>query len=158
MTLVLVIGLALLWAAVTGGFSLLNLAWGAAIGTAAVFLLRHQIGEPQFLRRSGRVIGLVWLFVYELVLSAIRVAMVVLSPDLHRRLKPAIIAYPLTVDSDIGITLLANLITLTPGTMSVDVSEDRKTLYLHALVMEDREALIREIAQGFERRVIEVLA
>lgn len=157
MTLVLVVALALLWAAVTGGFSLLNLVWGAAIGTAAVFLLRYQIGEPQFLRRAWRIFGLVALFVYELVLSAIRVAIVVLSPDLKRRLKPAIIAYPLTIDSDIGITLLANVITLTPGTMSVDVSEDRKTLYLHALVMEDREALIADIAQGFERRIIEVL-
>src|SRR5690606_36275135 len=110
MTLVLVVTLALLWAAVTGGFSLLNLLWGAAIGTAAVFLLLHQIGEPQFLRRTGRVFGLLALFVYELVLSAIRVAIVVLSPDLKRRLKPAFIAYPLTVDSDIGITLLANVI------------------------------------------------
>ena len=82
-------------------------------------------------------------------------AVLVARPDMRRRLKPAIIAYPLTVTSDIEITLLANLITLTPGTLSVDVSGDGRTLYVHALDCDDREALIRDIAQGFEAKVAE---
>ena len=69
--------------------------------------------------------------------------------------KPGIFAFPLTVDRDFEITLLANLITLTPGTLSVDVSEDRKTLYVHALDCSDPEAVKRSITEGFERRIME---
>ncbi len=78
-----------------------------------------------------------------------------LQPRSQRRIRPAIIAFPLTVTSDAEITLLANLITLTPGTLSVDVSEDRRFLYVHAIDVGDREALIREIRDGFEKKVME---
>lgn len=98
-------------------------------------------------------LSLALLFVRELLLSALKVAWLAVSPKL--KLRPAIIAYPLTVTSDAEITLLANLITLTPGTLSVDVSSDRKTLYIHAIDVGDREALIGSIAGGFETRVLE---
>ena len=68
------------------------------------------------------------------------------------------IAYPLTVKSDWEISLLANLITLTPGTLSVDVSEDRSTLYVHAIDCSDVEAARRDIAEGFEKKIMEAFA
>lgn len=89
------------------------------------------------------------------MLSALRVAWLVVQPKL--RLRPAIIAYPLTVTTDAQITLLANMITLTPGTLSVDVSADRRILYIHAIDVADREALVGDIAVGFETRVLGVL-
>jgi multicomponent Na+:H+ antiporter subunit E len=95
---------------------------------------------------------LIALFIKELVLSALQVAWLVVQPKL--RLRPGFIAYPLTVTSDVQITLLANLITLTPGTLSVDVSEDRKTLFIHAIDIPDREALVGRIAAGFETRIL----
>jgi multicomponent Na+:H+ antiporter subunit E len=61
----------------------------------------------------------------------------------------------LTVRDDFQITLLANLITLTPGTLSVDVSADRRTLYVHALHCANPLAIRRDIADGFERRIME---
>jgi multicomponent Na+:H+ antiporter subunit E len=61
------------------------------------------------------------------------------------------------VTTDLQIALLANMITLTPGTLSVDVSADRKTLYVHAIDMESKEDLIGSIAAGFERKILEVL-
>lgn len=64
-------------------------------------------------------------------------------------------AFPLTASSTVEITLLANLITLTPGTLSVDVSADRRFLLIHAIDVGDREALIREIRDGFEKKVME---
>jgi multicomponent Na+:H+ antiporter subunit E len=75
---------------------------------------------------------------------------------MKRRLAPGFIAFPLTARSDAEITLLANLITLTPGTLSVDVSDDRSTLYIHAITVGDKQALIADIAKSFEARVIEV--
>lgn len=99
-------------------------------------------------------ISLVLLFVRELVLSALKVAWLVVQPKL--RIRPAIIAYPLTVTSDAQITLLANMITLTPGTLSVDVSDDRKTLYVHVIDMATREELVGAIAAGFETSILRV--
>ena len=145
--------LAVAWAAVTGSFSFLNLFFGFVLGTAALYLIREQVGSTGYLTRSYRIFALALLFVYELVLSAWRVAVLVMSPKLD--IKPGIFAYPLKVDRDFEITLLANLITLTPGTLSVDVSEDRRTLYVHALDCPDPEQLRRDIAEGFERRILE---
>jgi multicomponent Na+:H+ antiporter subunit E len=151
-----VLVLALIWAAITGTFSGLNLLLGAAIGSVAVLLLRKNLGAPHRLRQLRNIASLSALFLYELGASAVRVAIVVLTPDLDAALKPAIIAFPLTVTSDAEITLLANLITLTPGTLSVDVSEDRRLLYVHALNFGSRESLIADIAGGFEAKVREV--
>jgi len=95
------------------------------------------------------------LFVKELVLGGLQVAWLAVQPRL--RLRPGFIAYPLTVTSDAQITLLANLITLTPGTLGVDVSEDRKTLFVHAVDVADRELLIGRIAAGFETQVLRAL-
>jgi multicomponent Na+:H+ antiporter subunit E len=70
-------------------------------------------------------------------------------------LRPGIFAYPLKVDRNFEITLLANLITLTPGTLSVDVSSDRKTLFVHAIDCSDPDQTRRDIADGFERKILE---
>lgn len=100
-------------------------------------------------------LSLIALFLGELVVSALRVAWLVLLP--RPRLRASIIAYPLTLTTDVQITLLANMITLTPGTLSVDVSADRKTLFIHVLDVADRERLVGHIAAGFETKVLEVL-
>ena len=100
-------------------------------------------------------LSLLLLFIRELLMSAVKVAWLVVQPRLN--IRPAIIAYPLTVTTDLQITLLANMITLTPGTLSVDVSADRKTLYVHAIDMDSKEDLIGSIAASFERKILEVL-
>jgi multicomponent Na+:H+ antiporter subunit E len=98
---------------------------------------------------------LIALFVRELILSALRVAWLVLQPKLT--LRPGIIAYPLSVTSDRQIALLANMITLTPGTLSIDVSDDRRTLFIHAIDVTDRETLIGQIAAGFETLILRAI-
>lgn len=145
--------LALAWAAVTGSFTFLNLAFGFVLAMGTLSLIREQVGSVGYFSRARRVISLFVLFVYELILSAWRVATLVLSPRMD--LKPGIFAYPLKVDRDFEITLLANLITLTPGTLSVDVSDDRRTLYVHAIDASDPEQARRDIAEGFERKIME---
>jgi len=145
--------LALTWSAVTGSFSFLNFAFGFVLAIFALSLIREQVGSVGYFSRARRVLSLLVLFLYELVLSAWRVAVMVLSPNMN--LKPGIFAYPLRVDRDFEITMLANLITLTPGTLSVDVSDDRRILYVHAIDASDPEAARRDIAEGFERKIME---
>ena len=91
----------------------------------------------------------------QIVAGALQVAWLALQPK--TMIRPGFVAYPLTVTSDAQIALLANLITLTPGTISVDVSADRRVLLIHALDIASREQLIGEIAAGFEARVLGVL-
>lgn len=145
--------MAIVWAAVTGSATLLNLIFGFLLSTFTLGLIREQVNGTGYLTRSLRVASLAWLFFVELAKSAWKVALMVVSPKLD--IKPGIFAYPLTVTRDFEITLLANLITLTPGTLSVDVSEDRKTLYVHAIDCSDPEAARRDIAEGFERKIRE---
>lgn len=154
MTLYLsVILLALAWAAITGSFTLPNILFGIFIGGVTLFLVRAHIGSLRSFMRAGKALSLVILFFKELILSAWKVAILVVSPKMD--LKPGIFAYPLTVDRDFEITLLANLITLTPGTLSVDVSEDKRTLFVHAIDCSDPDATRRDIAEGFERKIME---
>lgn len=148
--------LAFVWAAITGDFSLLNLLLGVVISVVALSMIRSRLTTPGLTRKVGRALALAAMFFYELALSAVRVAVMVLSPNLKAQLTPGIIAFPLTATRDVEITLLANLITLTPGTLSVDVSEDKSILYVHAIAVPDKQALIADIASGFERKVIEV--
>ncbi|MFW5662410.1 MAG: Na+/H+ antiporter subunit E, partial [Bacteroidota bacterium] len=72
------------------------------------------------------------------------------------RMRPGVIALPLDAESDFEITMLANLITLTPGTLSLDTSDDKKTLYIHAMYLGDPQEFKMEIKNGLERRLLEV--
>ena len=145
--------LALAWVAVSGTLSALNLFFGFALGALALSLIREQVGSRGYVSRLVRIAKLFAVFLVELCLSAVRVARTVLSPDM--RLHPGIFAYPLKVRRDFEITLLANMITLTPGTLSVDVSEDRSTLWVHAMDLSDPDAARADIADGFERLILE---
>ena len=146
--------LALVWGAVTASFAPSNLLFGFVLGFLSLWVVRHQFEKKTF-NRPARLLALIWLFLEELVLSAVRVARDTLSPRMDFR--PAIVAVPLDVKKDVEIMLLANLISLTPGTLSVDVSTDRSTLYIHAMNVDDPAALRQEIKQGFERRIKEAL-
>ncbi|WP_105371697.1 Na+/H+ antiporter subunit E [Neorhizobium huautlense] len=152
-TYILSLVFAVVWVAVTGSGTLHNLIFGFALSTLSLWIVREQMSARGYWRRMGRILSLLVLFFKELALSAWKVAVLVMSPRME--LKPGIFAYPLTVDRDFEITLLANLITLTPGTLSVDVSADRKTLFVHAIDCSDPEATKRDIATGFERKIME---
>jgi multicomponent Na+:H+ antiporter subunit E len=145
--------MAVVWAIVSGSVSLHNLVFGFALSLLTLLLLRGNRPGSGKTGRTLRILSLVRLFLVELAKSAWRVATMALQPKLA--LQPGIFAYPLQVKGDFQIGLLANLITLTPGTLSVDVSQDRATLYIHAVDCSDVEAARRDIADGFEKKIME---
>ncbi|MCD2175578.1 Na+/H+ antiporter subunit E [Rhizobium sp. C4] len=151
--LVVLLLFTLVWAAITGSFTALNLGFGLVLSGLALFLIRENVQPSGIAIRPLKVVALILLFLRELALSAFKVAVLVTRPKMN--LKPGIFAFPLRVNRDFEITLLANLITLTPGTLSVDVSDDRRFLYVHALDCADAEAAIRDIADGFEAKILE---
>jgi multicomponent Na+:H+ antiporter subunit E len=147
--------LAFVWQALTASFSLEGLVSGFLIGYGALWLAQPLFGEGSpYFRRVYRAIRLVLFFLWELVVSSIRVAWDILTPSHHSN--PAILEMPLDVESDIEILLVTTLISLTPGTLSLDVTPDRKTLIVHAMFADDPEALVAELKSGMERMVKEV--
>lgn len=149
------LALAILWAAVMGSIDSANLVTGFVFAYLVLWFMRPALGETSYFRKAPQAVGFALFFIKELVRSNFRVALDVVSPRSRRR--PAIVAVPLDVTSDEEITMLANVVTLTPGTLSLDVSPDRRTLYVHGMFVDDPEVFRREIKDGFERRVRELL-
>jgi len=103
------------------------------------------------LRKPARAIGLAGFFAWELVVANVRVALDVLRP--HTNIQPAVVAIPLDITSDAEILLLSALINITPGSVTIDLSPDRRTLFVHVMHMTSPEASRLEIKTGFEQRV-----
>lgn len=94
------------------------------------------------------------LLIGDIIVANVQVAILILGPA--SRLRPAFVHYPLTLQSEFAITLLASTISLTPGTVTADVSADGRGLLLHALDLEDEEALIRHIRERYELPLKEI--
>lgn len=155
--LVLNILLAIAWAALWSGFSALNLLAGFLLGYGVLWLGRDLIGrngQARYFRALPQSLVLAAYFVKELVKSCVMVARdcIASRPNLH----PAIVIMPLDVRSDLEIFLVANLISLTPGTLTLDVAPDRSFLVIHSIYAEDPDALVAELKAGMEHRVREV--
>ncbi len=148
--------LALAWAALTGSIALLNVAFGFVLGYGILWLLQPLIGGPNaYFLRVYYLVRLVVMFHYELVVSSIQVIWDVLTP--RHLATPAIVEMPLDVKTDAGILLVTNLISLTPGTLSIDVTPDRKTLIVHAMFAKHPEEIVRQLKDGMERWVREAV-
>jgi multicomponent Na+:H+ antiporter subunit E len=149
--------LALAWATLQGEFSLRTLLTGHVLGyLILVALVRGGVLQPSpYIGRVHRVVGLAAYFFWALIKANLRLALDIATPRSH--MKPGIIALPLDATQDGQILLLSMLINTTPGSVALDVSPDRKTLYVHVMYMKTPEAARKEIKEGFERRVLGVL-
>ncbi|QDU65580.1 Na+/H+ antiporter subunit E [Engelhardtia mirabilis] len=149
--------IAFAWVLFTGEPTLVNFGFGAMIGFLSMRLVStDRTLSWRFVKKTPQFIGLALYFFWELVVANLKIARAVLGDP--SKLQPAIIAVHLDVDDADEIVTLANLITLTPGTLSLDVSTDRKTLYVHCADCPDPEAMRQEIKAGFEKRVLGVFA
>jgi multicomponent Na+:H+ antiporter subunit E len=148
--------LALVWGALHE-FRPVDLLSGFVLGYLVLALGRNWLGEGvrPYLLRMPRVIGFIIFYIGELLMSAYTV-MRALFRD-QSTLRPGIIAYELEARTDLEIVLLNNLITLTPGTMGVGLSDDRKLLYIHVIDVPDPDSARQQIRSGLERRLLEVL-
>jgi multicomponent Na+:H+ antiporter subunit E len=153
--LVLNIFLALAWVALTGGLSAENFFAGFVIGYAVIWLTRDAIGAGGYVMKVPRVIRFALYFLGLFARATWRVTVEILTP--RDTMRPAIIAVPLEASTDTEILILSSLITLTPGSLALDVSADRLYLYVHEMYVSDPEQARAEIKNGLERRLLEVL-
>jgi multicomponent Na+:H+ antiporter subunit E len=146
--------LALIWVSLTGKFSVVNFGFGLVLSFLLLWISTRDEEERKYFSKLPKFISFFFYFLYELVKANLEVAYDVITPKFY--MKPGIISVPLDAKTDLEITLLANLITLTPGTLSLDVSEDRKNLFVHAMYITDRDEFIASIKNGFEKRLLEL--
>ncbi|WP_179378555.1 Na+/H+ antiporter subunit E [Jannaschia marina] len=148
--------LAVAWAALTGQFTLGGLAIGFGVGFLALWVIQPLFGETgNYFTRVWRWVKLLVLFHYELVVSSVSVAWDVLTP--RHRARPGLVCIPLKAQGEAEVLLVTNLISLTPGTLSLDVAPDCKTLVIHAMFADDPDELARSIENGMERWVREAM-
>jgi multicomponent Na+:H+ antiporter subunit E len=147
--------LAMVWATLSGSLSAGNMLAGFIFGYVVLrFTQRHNPTFSAYFGKTPKLLIFILFFIWDLMKSNARVAYDVLTPRHHMR--PAVSGVPLEAKTDAEITILANLLTVTPGTLSLDVSTDRSTLYIHAMYLDDEEQLRAQI-KDLERRVIELL-
>lgn len=118
-------------------------------------LVNSMRSEHPKIRKPWLAFRYVLLVLKDILIANIEVAVLVVGP--LRKLKPGFVAVPLDITSEVGITVLASTVSLTPGTVSVEVSEDHQWLYVHALHLDNEQELIDEIKQRYERPIKEIL-
>jgi multicomponent Na+:H+ antiporter subunit E len=150
------VGLAGAWAALMGAFDAATLAAGFAVGYAVLWAVQPALGPSAYVRGLWRTVAFVIVYLADLVRSSVRVAIDVCRPTLG--VCPGVVGVPLRARTDAEIAVLANLISLTPGTLSLDVSADRRVLYVHAMDLDGGpDALRRTVREGLEDRVLLLL-
>lgn len=147
--------LTFVWLALSGNYSLSNTLFGFVLSFSIMWIISLNSQDRKYFKIAPRTVGFFFYFLKELTKANIQVAIEVMTPQ--ETMKPGIVRYPLEAKTDFEITLLANLISLTPGTCSLDVSSDRKVLFIHAMYVSDKDKFIKDIQNGFERRLLAIL-
>lgn len=127
---------------------------GFVLGYGALWVTKPLYPDTRYFQKLPKALNLTVFFLKELAVSNLKVLWDVITPQHINR--PGIIGVPLDARSDLEIFLVANLLSLTPGTLSVDLSDDRQTLFVHVMFLDDVQQSRTAIKEGLERRVLEV--
>ena len=143
----LALSISVIWLLLKGDGSPGNFFVGLILAMILIYFLRRTYHQERSFRRAHFLIN----FTRELIVANIQVLKIVLSPRIN--IRPGIIAFKTECKTPLGITLLANSITLTPGTLSVDISEDQTTIFIHTLDIENPDQVRDGIRRGLEEPV-----
>ncbi|MFC4355073.1 Na+/H+ antiporter subunit E [Chryseomicrobium palamuruense] len=146
--------IAFVWMFLSNSFTAATFIIGYILGLVMLFMLRRFFRTRFYLDKVWAVVKLILLFIKELIVSNIAVLRVILRPKMN--IRPAIFELDTQLKEDWEITLLSMLITLTPGTVVINVSEDRTKLYVHTLDLDDVDDAVDSIRNSFEKAILEV--
>ena len=147
--------LAGIWIALTGSLFYTNFLFGFMLGFFVLWIMNRNETDRRYFYRVPKIIGFVFYFLYELLKANIQVAFDVITPKYF--FKPGIVKYTMAAKTDYEIQLLSTMISLTPGTLIVDISDDKKTIYIHVMYLTDAETFVRQTQTGLERRLLTIL-
>lgn len=144
-----------LWMFLSNGYNSEYFAVGFFWGAIVLVIFRKLLpGNRLYFIHLYKWFKLILLFIVELIKADIAVFKLMFKPNLD--VNPAIFEYPLDITKNWQITMLSNMITLTPGTITVNVSHDNKKLFIHRLDTEDIPGEIEAIKNSFEKAILEV--
>lgn len=147
--------LATCWVFLTGNFESANYFFGLIIGYLVIAFLHRQVPSLEgYPYRFPRFIAFLAYFFWTLLLSNLKVAMDILTPPFH--MKPGVLGFKTSTKTDLELTLLANLISMTPGSLVLDLSEDKTTLFVHTMFLDDEKLAQRDL-QDLEQRLLQVI-
>ena len=147
--------LTLIWVALTGTFTYINLFIGFLFSYFVLWIISRNSEDNRYFTIAFKFLGFFFFFLYEMLKANFQVAYEVMTSHLH--MKPGIVKIELEAKTDLEITLLSNLISLTPGTLVLDVSDDRKVMYVHGMYLEDKAKFIDSIKNGLERPLLNIM-
>lgn len=147
--------LMVIWLALTGVFTYINMFIGFVISYFILWILSRSSEDKRYFTIVFKVIGFFFFFLYEILKANWQVAYEVMTLNLH--MKPGIVKIELEAKTDLEITLLSNMISLTPGTLVVDISDDRKVMYVHGMYLEDKAKFIESIKLGMEKPLLSIM-
>ncbi len=154
-TFLLNVMLTLIWVALTGTFTYVNLLIGFGISYFVLWVISRNSEDKRYFTIAFKIVGFFLFFLYEMLKANWQVAYEVMTSHLH--MKPGIVKIQLEAKTDLEITLLSNLISLTPGTLVLDVSDDRKVMYVHGMYLHDKEKFIDSIKIGLEKPLLNIM-
>lgn len=147
--------LTILWLLLTGVFSSVNLFIGFILSYIILLLTSSKDENEMYFSKLPQALFFIFFLLKEIALANFQLAKEIITPG--HKMHPGIIEFRLSCKSDFEIALLANLISITPGTLSLNVSDDKKFLYIHAMYLKDVPGFIYKLKTGYEKRVIELL-
>lgn len=133
-----------------------NFLFGFVVSFFILWVVYRNNKSVRYFTIVPRTLSYLALFIKEVIYGSIRIGYDIITPTHYA--KPGIIAIPLDAKTDLEITLLANSITLTPGTTSLAVSADKSTLYVYSVYIDkSKEQSILDIKNGLEKKLLEVM-
>jgi len=146
--------LSFIWVALTGSMYYSNFLFGFLVGFFILWVMNRNEEDRRYFNRVPKTFGLILFFIYEMIVANIQVAYDVITPNYF--FKPGIVRYPLEATSGLEINLLSTMISLTPGTLILDISEDKRSLFIHVMYLKNKEQFVKQIKNGFEKRLLEI--
>lgn len=147
--------LSFIWVALTGSMYYTNFVFGFMLGFGILWIMNRNEGDRSYFYKVPRIISFVFYFIWQMIKANLQVAYDVITPRYFMR--PGIVKFPLNARTETEINLLSMMISLTPGTLILDISEDRKTMYIHVMYLDNQEKFVRQMKTGLERRLLEAL-
>ncbi len=147
--------LTLIWVMLSGNTSIPNFGFGFALGFVILYLTVRGADSRKYFYRVPKTLRFILRYMYEMLKANLQVARTILLRKMD--VAPAIIKYPLEAKTDFEITMLSNIISLTPGTLVMDVSDDKKVMYIHTLYFKDKDSFIKYVRLHLEIKLLEVI-
>lgn len=148
--------LLLLWLLLNNTLAVGHVVLGLLLGLAIPMLCQRFLAQIPSVHRPVKLVRFTLLVLYDIVVANWAVAQLVLGP--RSRLRPAFIEIPVALENDFLRTVLAGIVSLTPGTVSADINSDRQLLLVHVLDSENAQLLVNEIKQRYEAPLLEIFA